>query len=488
MKRKLKSQISIKSIIYIVLVITLSFHNCSSGSKQTEDTTGQMGAIKPWSENPRYWEYKGEPVLLLGGTKDDNLFQVENLEEHLDALVAAGGNYIRNTLSARDSGNLMRFQLQPDGLYDLEKWNPEYWQSFEQMLELTSERDIIVQLEIWDRFDYSRENWTENPWKPEYNVNYTEKETGLAKSYPNHPSRDQQPFFHSIPGMPKYTKKLDIVRSYQEKYIDKLLSYTLNYGNVLYCMDNETSTPPEWGRYWIAYIDSVARAKGRELYLTDMFDHFFRPQTCPSCLQVLENPDIYTFIDVSQINSRNFNQDHWDTLQWILSERDKHRLRPVNNTKIYGGNNSGWGSGSNEDGVERFCRNIMGGCASARHHRPPSGNGLNEKAQASIRAVRKVETLVQFWEVEPRLDLLSDRENNEAYLAADEGEAYIIYFTQGGSVDLDLRPHNKAFSVNWVSIGSGEWGKEFSIKGGNTETLAAPDQSGWFAVLRSTDY
>jgi len=27
--------------------------------------------IKPYVENPRYWQYKGEPVLLLGGSTVD---------------------------------------------------------------------------------------------------------------------------------------------------------------------------------------------------------------------------------------------------------------------------------------------------------------------------------------------------------------------------------------------------------------------------------
>ena len=30
--------------------------------------------IQPYESNPRYWQYQGEPVLLLGGTGDDNLF------------------------------------------------------------------------------------------------------------------------------------------------------------------------------------------------------------------------------------------------------------------------------------------------------------------------------------------------------------------------------------------------------------------------------
>ncbi len=120
-----------------------------------------------------------------------------------------------------------------------------------------------------------------------------------------------------------------------------------------------------------------------------------------------------------------------------------------------------------------------------RHHRPPHGNGLNDKAQASIKAVRKVETLVKLWEVTPRMNLLSEREDNEAYLAANEGEKYIIYFTHGGTVDLDLVSYKKPFILNWVSVDSGAWGEESSITGGNTETIAAPDQGGWFAVLRN---
>ena len=31
-------------------------------------------------ENPYYWAYDGEPILLLGGSSEDNLFQVPNVE------------------------------------------------------------------------------------------------------------------------------------------------------------------------------------------------------------------------------------------------------------------------------------------------------------------------------------------------------------------------------------------------------------------------
>src|SRR6056297_1149192 len=60
--------------------------------------------LQPWAENPWYWSYRGKPVLLLGGSDDDNLFQWPEREliAQLDRLKAAGGNVIRNTMSDRN--------------------------------------------------------------------------------------------------------------------------------------------------------------------------------------------------------------------------------------------------------------------------------------------------------------------------------------------------------------------------------------------------
>ena len=459
------------------LVFLLVFSGCPSGKagNSAEDD------IKPYTENARYWQYKGNPVLLLGATGDDNLFQMSGLEAHLDLLQSVGGNYIRNTMSSRDSGNIWPFHLQSDGYYDLDRWNEAYWNKFESLLRLTNERDIIVQIEVWDRFDYSTDPWQVNPLNAANNVNYTADECGMEKEYPKHPSGDLQPFFHSIPGMPKYGPQLDLVRKYQEKFVDKILSYSLKYGNVLYCMDNETSTPPVWGKYWMEYIHN--KAGDKEVYTTDMFDKFFIPSQCVACRAAIEHPETYDFLDVSQINSRNFNRMHWDTLSWILQQRELFALRPVNCVKVYGGLNTAWGSGSNEDGIERFVRNVIGGCAAVRHHRPPAGNGLGAKARACIQSVRKMETMVKMWEMTPHMELLSETEDDEAYLTARKGEQYVILFPDGGKTALDLHDYPVEFSGRWISIGSGSWGEEFSVKGGSLAEIASPGPGGWFAVL-----
>lgn len=155
--------------------------------------------IEIYKPNPAYWQYKGKPVLLIGGTKDDNLFQVPDLKEHLDLLKAVGGNYVRNTMSSRDQGNVWQFK-KVNGKYDLDQWNAEYWRRFERFLKLTNQRDIIVQIELWATFDYYRDNWAVNPFNPKNNINYTAEQTGLPEQVSTHPTRTDNNFFWSVPG------------------------------------------------------------------------------------------------------------------------------------------------------------------------------------------------------------------------------------------------------------------------------------------------
>jgi len=468
---------------YTLLLLTtflISFlYSCTTSVKQENDKS-----IKPYEKNLKYWQYKGEPILLIGGSKTDHLFLADSLVEHLDEMVKIGANYVRNTMSQGEGLDLKPHKRLENGQFDLNQWNEAYWQKFADFLLWTYERNIIVQIEIWDRFNYAVKYWQHSPWHPKNNVNYSAQETGLANEYPERMIYDDLlPFFHTIPGMPEYRTSLDLIRKYQENFIDKMLSYSLKYGHVLYCVNNETTTSFEWGKYWINYINDKANKKNARVFCTDMFDKFFQPNKCPGCLHALEEADIYSFLDVSQNNSRNFNQSHWDTLQWIIKQRDKYPLRPLNNTKIYGGMNSTWGSGSNKDGIERFCRNVIGGCATARHHRPPYGNGLNEKAKASIQAVRKVEKDIKFWEINPGKNLLYSREEDEAYVSAKEGEKYVLYFPDIGDVRLNLNAYKNTFITKWINISTGEYGVESTLQGGSNVNISTPSGGSWFLLV-----
>jgi len=468
--------------IFFILFLIMSSVSLWAQEMVTNLANNQ-GEIQPWSDNVRYWQYKGEPVLLLGGSKTDHLFLADGLLEHLDEMKEVGANYVRNTMCQREGKELKPYALVDDSIFDLNKWNEDYWTRFKDMLKWTNERDIIVQIEVWDRFDYSQKYWEISPWNPRLNINYSYEEIGFDEKYPLHPSKDVHPFFHSFPDMPKYDKKLDVIYKYQEAFVNKMLSYSLQYGNVLYCMNNETMTDSKWGKYWINFITKKAEEKRVSINTTDMFDDVHKGKESLYAPIIFNDGEHYTFADISQVNSRNFDDTHWNEVQWLIEQVNKTYPRPSNHTKIYGGGYTNYGSGGQEDGIERFWRNILAGSAGVRFHRGPNGNNLNDKAKASIQATRLLESQMKLWELQPHMELLEDRLPNEAYLAAEPGEKYALYFTNAGSVGLDLTKSKGTFTLKWISITQGVWYREEKIRGGEVATITAPFKGGWVAAL-----
>lgn len=448
----------------------LMFSNC-----QTKQAIDQ--AIQPWTENPWYWQYKGEPVMLLGASSDDNLFQwpAEMLVPHLDSMKSVGANYVRNTMSDRNDRDfeLYPFKKLESGKYDLNQWNDEYWQRFEFFLNETAKRDIIVQIEVWDRFDYTRNNWPPHPYNPKNNINYSEEESDLDFEYPDHPGQNKQPFFFTTPNQ----RNNPVLMKYQQNFVDKMLSYSLNHNHILYCMDNETSGEEEWGAYWARYIRAKSEEAGKKVNLTEMWDAW--DLKSEQHKRTFDHPELYDFCDISQ-NNHQRDQAHWDNFQWVKNYISAHP-RPINTVKTYGAD--GGTHGNTNNGIDGWWRHVIGGAASARFHRPPSGLGLSELSMNSVKAAREIEKICPFWELTPNNDLLSEREENEAYLAAKPGEVYVVFFPDSGEVTLDLPETNSDFTLKWMDVRKGEWTADKQIEGGGNIVVQTPGINEWVAVL-----
>jgi hypothetical protein len=451
---------------FLAFAFIILLNSCSGGKDYN---------IRPWSENPRYWQYKGKPVLLLGATDNDNLFQNNNVESHLDSLKKFGGNYIRNTMSDRDPGNIHAYALTSQGKYDLDKWNNEYWQRFEKLLKLAEERDIIVQIEIWDRFDHSRDPWLADPYNPKNNINYTYAKARLDSVYPLHPGNNKQPFFFTVPDL----QNNEVLLKYQKAFVEKLLSVSVNYGNVLYCIDNETSGVEEWATYWAGFIRD--NAKNKEIYITQMWDDWDVKE--PVHKRTLDHPERYGYIDISQ-NSQLPGRQNWDNAQYVLNYINGNP-RPVNSTKIYGNDRGSWLDRgiTTEHAVQTFCRNVLGGFASSRFHRPPSGLGLSKISVNCLMTIRRIEEKVKMWEISPRMDLLGNNEPDKVYMSAKDGEYYVIYFTDSASTELDISSYNNTLSIDWISLRDAEWKNSESVTGGSRIRITSDFPDGAFAVL-----
>ncbi len=454
----------------LIVFIFLGLIGCKSNNSE-------KNRIQPWQENPMFWQYKGDPIMLLGASSDDNLFQwpTEILTPHLDSMKEVGANYVRNTMSDRqDKGfEIYPFLQLENGKYDLEQLNDDYYNRFDFFLKETEKRDIIVQIEVWDRFDYATDHWPIHPFNPKNNINYSSEESGLDLEYPDHPGQNKQPFFFTTPKQ----RNNELLLKYQKSRVEKMLEISFKYNNVLYCIDNETSAEENWGIYWAEFILNKAQEAGKEICVTEMWDSW--NLTSAEHKRTFDHPERYVFCDVSQNNQKK-GQVHWDNFQWV---RDyiSTQPRPLNTVKTYGAD--GGRHGNTKDGIERWWRHVLGGVASARFHRPPSGLGLSELSMNCVKVAREIESITKFWDLEPENNLLSDREENEAYLTSETGETYVLFFTDGGEVGLDLTGFNVPFNIKWLEIRTGKTISQSTIEGGKIVNLKAPGKLEWVAVL-----
>ena len=313
-------------------------------------------------------------------------------------------------------------------LYDLNQWNEEFWTRFRNLIRWTHEMDIIVQIEVWATFSYYREPWDTNPFNPKNNSNYTAEETGLPTVVKSHPVATENNFFWSVPK----ERNQEIVLKYQEKsmWINfSLRHFSMGIYSTAWTM--RLKLRPNGVNTGQNIFRSRQQSAGRVVETTEMWNPwelYHHKHRLTS-----DHPEIYSFCDVSQNNTQK-RQTHWDNAQKYRAELSP--IRPINNVKIYGADTGKYGK--TQDGLARFWRNIFGGFASARFHRPPNGLGLSKTAQASLKSMRMIIGEMDIFTCEPHNDLLSNREENEAYTFANPEKEYAVYFPKGGSVDIDL--------------------------------------------------
>jgi hypothetical protein len=462
---------------FMGLLLALGFCAAVQGAESV--VTNGIGI---YPGNPSYFQYDGRPVLLLGGSSgpsdtlnDEGMFVWPDPIGSLDKLKAAGGNLVRCLMSGRlrQRGEPLWPFARAGARYDLDRWNEEYWQLFQTFLRETKARGIVCEIEVWATFDYARLPWTRNPFNPTNNTTYTAEESGLPATVDSHPVQSKNAFYHVIPEENNVPRVIE----YQRRFVDKVLSYTLGYDHILYCMDNEIGGTSKWGAYWAKHIREVANAAGKHVLVSEMFDP--HDLSHPIYKEIVDHPELYDYIEIAQNNHRT-NQIHYDKIQEIRQRIALHP-RPLSNVKIYG--RTGPPFGTTRDGVERFWRNIFGGCASARFHEKHLGD--TEVALQMIRGARAVTSAFDLFRSAPHDELLLDREPNEAYCLANQGKDYAVYFPDGGKVRLDAHALDGEVEVRWYSIDHGSWGDTQQTSGGTFVALAAPQAGQWAALVSS---
>jgi hypothetical protein len=252
-------------------------------------------------------------------------------------------------------------------------------------------------------------------------------------------------------------KNNQLVLGYQQQWVRKILSYALNYGNVLYVMGNEVSTDPEWSKYWANFIKDEATKKGKTVYITEMVDNI--DITSYQHNMLYEYNSLFSFIEMSQNNHQGddtiwpytIGDVHWNNMQ-KRRKQIANNPRPMNNVKIYGSHTYG----AQRAGEERFWRNIIGGTASARFHRQANGMGNSVDGLRNLKGARMLFDKIDIFSCEPdsNFSLFSNRTTNQAYACKTNAD-YALYVARAG--EINLRLSSGEYQLTWFDIRSSQW-------------------------------
>ena len=132
--------------------------------------------------------------------------------------------------------------------------------------------------------------------------------------------------------------------------------------------------------------------------------------------------------------------------------------------------------------LQRMTLNLLAGSATVRVHRTEPAFPIEH--QTAVSALRMVESKVPFWSVEAHQELLKNVAEGEAFLAAQPGQAYLLYFPEGGKVGLKLGNYpNVEFSLEWVDLTEASYGTSSTISGGSTVNIQSPGNHSWIAII-----
>jgi len=418
-------------------------------------------------QHRRYFTLDGKPTVLLGGSDEDNPFQwpEDVLIPQLDALVACGGNFIRNTMSDRDPGNVPPF-LGEAGRFQLSAWNDAYWQRLSFFLAETAKRGICVQITLWDQHDCTGESWTRHYWNPNNN------NIGLAESGLHEPGA----FYRAV------RDRNALVLPYQMKFVRRVMEHCLAHDHVCYNICNEGWAGLEWECYWARFIRKVAAERGRRILVTTM-EH--GPDM--SVEAVTANPGVFDYAELSQLNNASTGfagREHYEHLMRLRAELlDAGRVMPMQFEKTYGRDDADRISfGDTAGAVRKFWQIIFAGGASARFHRPAGGLGLSEPARRQIQLGR------QFTEM---FDVVSSRPvpqagSAEACLLRSDAGAWAVYFPVAESISVPAAdPAGASRQVRWLSIDEAAEADEQSttVDRAGSLLITPPRAGSWLAVI-----
>ena len=222
--------------LFLAASLLLAF-SCQSPVKEAQEETSLASTptVRLCTDNPRYLEYQGEPVILI--TSAEHYGAVLNLDfdykTYLATLGEEGFNYtriftgtyfepvenifnIRNNTLAPDPDRFLAPWFKENGKYDLERFNPEYFNRLKEFLQEAEKQGIVVEVTLFTSI-YAESAWILSPFHAENNIN------GVGELD-----------FHRVNTL--YNGGL---KQIQEEYVRKMVQELNGFDNIFFEIQNE---------------------------------------------------------------------------------------------------------------------------------------------------------------------------------------------------------------------------------------------------------
>jgi hypothetical protein len=246
-------------------------------SPATADAPNRRAPVSIHPDNPKYFLFRGKPLVLVTATEHYGsvINRQFNFERYLDNAAANKMTLTRTFLLFRELQSPRNpcspckpespdyvapypragpgKALDGEPVYDLDRWNPEYFDRLHRFLHRASELGIVVELTLFSN-TYADNIWALNPLRSRNNTQ------GIGKvEWPDYTS----------------SRDKDLVER-QLNYVRKMVKETSQYDNVYYEICNEAGggianhAPTAEVDLWQAEIARTIREELRELKRTHL--------------------------------------------------------------------------------------------------------------------------------------------------------------------------------------------------------------------------
>lgn len=447
--------------------------------------------------NPHYFLFRGKTIVLI--TSGEHYGAVINADvdyrRYLETIRAAGLNYTRLFGGSYvevpgKSFGILRNDLAPASgrfvapwarsetpgyagggdKFDLDRWNPEYFDRFHNFLAEARRRGIIVEITLFSA-QYGELQWSFSPLNAANNVNGT----------------------GAVDWRKVNTVENGKILAYQERYARKLVHEANRFSNVIFEIANEpwsdrpvladvinryfppatrdnypnsVDLPDEWAMAWqrrvAQWITSEEAALPNRHLIAQNYCNFRYPVK-----ELLPGVSIvnfhYAYPEAVSLNYGLGKATSYDE-SGFLGQNDENYVRQAWNFMLSGG--------SAFDGLDySFTPGHEDGTDTA-----PNGPGGGSPALR-----RQLQILSDFLGRLPLVDLAPDSRTvlhaagvYARVLSSPKGE-YAMYLDGNGPTDLTLRLDAGSYSVQWLNIRTGDVTstQQFQHAGGE-KTIATP--------------